>query len=92
MSSEVVGVDVSSIEVVAVSAVQIIDILPSILFFLFLISLRPHLSDLDRRVIGGEFGLGFGGWVCFEFGSWVWCWVIDGSSIQWWCVGGRFRC
>ena len=27
---------------------------------------------------------------CFEFGSWVWCWVIDGSSIQWWCVGDGF--
>ena len=55
MSSEVVGVDVSSIEVVVVNAVQIVDILPYILFLLFLISLRLHLSNLDRWVIGGEF-------------------------------------
>ena len=26
--------------------------------------------------------LGFGGWVLFRFGDWVWCWVID--SLSWW--------
>jgi len=56
MSGEVVGVDVSNIEVVAGSTMQIVDILPSTLFLMFLISLGLHLSDLDRWVVGGEFG------------------------------------
>ena len=82
------------------------------------ISFRPHLSDLDRWVVGSGFGFGFwwlgmallglvlsllGGFRCwvlaagygvagfsFEFGGWVRCWVIEGSSVQWWCVGGGF--
>ena len=54
-------------------------VLPFILFLIFLISFGPHLSDLDRWVVGS--GLGFGFWwlgmallglvLSFEFVRWV---------------------